>query len=124
MSSAVSEIKRILTDFNARYHATLSAVISRSGIPIAWSAPDDGFHLEDFATLAATLLGASEAIYTGLSQAPPTRVVIESDHGMLMAAGIGAKAFVIALTPARSEAIDRALDAVTEDVKSVLRGSP
>ena len=124
MSSAFSEIKRILMEFNARYDAKMSAVISRSGVPIAWSAHDDALPVEDFATLAATLLGASEAIYTGLNQTPPKRVIIESDDGMLMAAGIGAKAFVIALTPARTREVDRALEAVTEDVRTVLRGSP
>ena len=124
MSSAFSEIKRILMEFNARYDAKMSAVISRSGVPIAWSGHDELLHVEDFATLAATLLGASEAIYTGLNRTSPRRVIIESDDGMLMAAGIGAKAFVIALTPARTREVDRALEAVTEDVRTVLRGSP
>ena len=124
MPSAVSELKRILTDFNTRYNAKLSAVISRSGIPIAWAVPDDDVHIENFATLAATLLGASEVIYTGMNKAPPKRVVIESEHGMLVAAGVGTKAFVIAMTPARTDEIDLGLDAVSEGVRNVLRGRP
>jgi len=122
MSSAVDELNRILANFNARYHAKLSALISRSGIPIAWAAPDGGVQFESFATLAATLLGSAEAIYTGMHESPPTRVVVESEHGMLIAEAVGGLAFVIAVTPARTEAIEHGIDAMSRDLRDALRG--
>jgi len=122
MSSAVDNLKRILTTFNERHHAKMSAVISRSGIPIAWAAPDGGVQIDGFATLAATLLGSAEAIYTGMHEAPPSRVVIESEHGMLIAEAVGGKAFVIAVTPARTDEIERGIDAVSRELRDVLRG--
>lgn len=122
MAPVVDELQRILSDFNARYHARVSAVISGSGIPIAWAAPDGGLQLDNFATLAATLLGSAEAIYTSLSESPPKRVVIESENGMLVAEAVGTKAFVIAVMPARTEDIERGLEGVATDLRGVLRG--
>ena len=78
MPTAVGELNRILRDFNAKYRASLSAVVSRSGVPIAWAMPPDT-RVDNLATLSATILGASEVIYSGLNQDPPRRVIVEAD---------------------------------------------
>ena len=41
MPTAVGELNRILRDFNAKYKASLSAIVSRSGVPIAWAVPPE-----------------------------------------------------------------------------------
>ncbi len=51
-------------------------------------------HVETFATLSATLLGASEVVYTGLNKEPTKRVVVESDAGNLVAVGLGKKSML------------------------------
>ncbi len=48
----------MLQDFNGRTGARMSAIVSRSGVPVAWSMPED-IQVDNFATMAATLLGRS-----------------------------------------------------------------
>ncbi len=118
--STVSELKKILSDLNSSYGVEISAIVSRSGIPIAWNLPKD-IHVETFATLSATLLGASEVVYTGLHKDPPKRVVVESDDGNLMAIGLGKKAILVAMS---SDTVDKLAEGVgiaTANIREVLR---
>ncbi len=105
---------------NTSYGVEISAIVSRSGIPIAWNLPKD-IHVETFATLSATLLGASEVVYTGLHKDPPKRVVVESDGGNLIAIGLGKKAILVAMS---SESVDKLAEGVgvaTANIREVLR---
>ena len=121
MASAVGELKRILGEFNTRYDASMSAIVSRSGIPIAWVVPQ-GTPLENFAALSATLLGASEVIYAGVNRPPPSRIVVESDEGVLVVAGLGQKAFVVAMFPKSNDSIFEGMEKVGTAIMDVLKG--
>jgi len=119
-TSAVAEIKQVLADFNQVNGALLSAVISRAGVPMAWNMPSD-IHSENFSTLTATLLGASEVLYTGLKRRSPERVVVESPEGTLITVGLGPKAFLVALAPEATGAFLEATDSVVASLKEILK---
>jgi len=121
LASAVGELKRILGEFNSAYGVSMSAIVSRSGIPIAWVMPQ-GMPIENFAALAATLLGASEVIYTGMSKPSPSRVVVESEDGVLVVSGLGPKAFVAAMFQSSDSEIDSAMEKVGRAAMDVLKG--
>jgi len=121
LASVVGELKRILGEFNNRYGASMSAIVSRSGIPIAWNVPP-GTPIENFAALSATLLGASEVIYTGVSKPPPTRVIVESEDGVLIVAGLGQKAFVVAMFQKSGDDMIKGIEEVSKAIMDVLKG--
>ena len=121
MASAVGELKRILAEFNSRYSASMSAVVSRSGVPIAWVTPQ-GTPLENFAALSATLLGASEVIYSSANKPPPNRVVVESNDGVLMVASLGQKAFVVAMFQTSAPENLEGIEKVSAAIMDVLKG--
>lgn len=118
--STVGELKKILADLNSSYGVEISAIVSRSGIPIAWNLPKD-VHVETFATLSATLLGASEVVYTGLNKEPPKRVVVESDDGNLVAVGLGKKAMLVAMSTQGVDKLTEGIDVATANIREVLR---
>ena len=76
MPVAVEALRKLLTDFNSRTGAKMSAIVSRSGVPVAWVLPDDA-QVDNFATMAATLLGALEVVRDDEDGRP------EPDHGRL-----------------------------------------
>ena len=41
MPVAVEGLRKLLQDFNARTGARMSAIVSRSGVPVAWVLPDE-----------------------------------------------------------------------------------
>lgn len=121
MASAVGELRRILGEFNSQCGASVSAIVSRSGIPIAWIMPS-GIHIENFAALAATLLGASEVIYTGMGKQAPGRIIVESKEGVLVVSGLGQKAFIAAMFPDANPEIDASMEKVCQAAMDVLKG--
>ena len=68
MPVAVEALRKLLTDFNARTGAKMSAIVSRSGVPVAWVLPDDA-QVDNFAMMAATL--PESTIETGRQVARP-----------------------------------------------------
>ncbi len=121
MPTAVGELNRILRDFNAKYRASLSAVVSRSGVPIAWALPPD-MAVDNLATLSATILGACEVIYSGMHVDPPKRVVVESEKGTLIATGVGPKSLLVAMVPGKADAVTSGLDQAASSIRNVLQG--
>src|SRR5437899_12751691 len=91
---AVEALRKLLTDFNSRTGAKMSAIVSRSGVPVAWVLPDDT-QGDNFATMAATLLGAHEALYGTTKMDAPNRITVASDSGILSVHGVSGKMFVV-----------------------------
>lgn len=118
--SIVDELKKILADLNSSYGVEISAIVSRSGMPIAYNLPKD-IHVETFATLSATLLGASEVVYTGLGKETPKRVVVESEGGNLIAVGLGKKAILVAMSSDTMERLGEGVEVATANIREVLR---
>src|SRR2546430_12170000 len=73
----------------------MSAIVSRSGVPVAWVLPDEA-QVDNFATMAATLLGALEVIYATMKAATPTHVTVESEGGILSVREVTGKMFFVA----------------------------
>ena len=112
-------LRKLLQDFNARTTAKMSAIVSRSGVPVAWVLPDDA-QVDNFATMAATLLGALEVIYATMKANAPTHVTVESEGGILSVREVTGKMFFVAMAERRSSALVRAIEDVITKSKGML----
>lgn len=118
--STVDDLKRVLNELSSDYDVDISAIVSRSGVPIAWNIPDE-VHVETFATLSATLLGASEVVYTGLSMGTPKRVIVQSENGTLVAIGLSKKALLVAMGNKGDDNVFQAVDSAAKKIREVLQ---
>ena len=116
---AVEALRKLLQDFNVRTSAKMSAVVSRSGVPVAWVLPDDA-QVDNFATMAATLLGALEVMYTTMKARAPSQVTVESDGGVLTVRGVTGKMFFVAMTDKRSPTFGKAVDEAISKARGLL----
>ncbi len=117
--SAVEELKEILSKLRSEQKVELCAVISRNGIPLAYELPE-GVHIDAFSTLSATILGASEVIYSGLGKTAPQRVLIEANGTNYVAIGVGPKALLVAMGSTESVNLASDIGKVAEQIKEVL----
>lgn len=117
--SAVEELKTILNELRSEQNIEICAVISRNGIPLAYELPD-GVHIDAFSTLSATILGASEVIYSGLGKTVPQRVMIESNGTNYIAMGVGPKALLVAMSSADSTSLVINIEKAAGRIKEVL----
>ncbi len=117
--SAVEELKLILNRLRTKHNIEICAVISRNGIPLAHELPD-GVHIDAFSTLSATILGASEVIYSGLGKTVPDRVTIEANGTNYIAMGVGPKALLVAMGNSSTPDLITKITKAAEDVKEVL----
>jgi predicted regulator of Ras-like GTPase activity (Roadblock/LC7/MglB family) len=116
---AVDALRKLLRDFNARTGSKMSAIVSRSGVPVAWVLPEDA-QVDNFATMAATLLGALEVIYATMKANAPTHVTVESEGGILSVRELTGKMFFVAMAERRSPALVRSVDEVITKAKGLL----
>lgn len=93
-------------------------VVSRTGVPLAHEGPRE-LNPETFGSLAATLMNAAEALYTGLERPAPSRIVVESSNGVLVASGLGTKAMFVALGGRREE-LFRGIEDIMAGIRSLL----
>ena len=122
MPVETGELRRLLVVFNDRSGASASAVVTRSGVPLAWSLPD-GSHAENFGTMTATLIGALEVIYTGLRKPSPEEIVVETASGALVAQTLTPKAFVVATTDRLTPEFRKALEDLARQTRGYLTGA-
>ena len=121
MPVAVEGLRKLLQDFNARTGARMSAIVSRSGVPVAWVLPDEA-QVDNFATMAATLLGALEVMYATMKADAPNRVTVESEGGILSVRGVSGKMFFVAMSDERSATFSESLDEALSKAKGLLGG--
>jgi predicted regulator of Ras-like GTPase activity (Roadblock/LC7/MglB family) len=117
--SAVEDLKSILSNLRTSQNVEICAVVSRNGIPLAYELPD-GVHIDAFSTLSATILGASEVIYSGLGKNAPDRVMIESNGPNYIAVGVGPKALLVAMSSTKSPEFATSVNAAADKIKEVL----
>src|SRR5512137_2415034 len=89
-----SDVGRELKRLEDEHGIEICAVVSRSGVPIAWNM-DGETHLDAFASLSATIIGATEIVYADLGRQVPRHIVIESADGTFVAAPLGQKTFLV-----------------------------
>lgn len=94
---AVDELRVLLKGFNAQTGSRVSAVVTRSGVPIAWALPEE-VQVDNFATMAATLLGALEVIFSTTKEAAPDEAFVQTNGGTLAIRVITPRMFLVALT--------------------------
>jgi predicted regulator of Ras-like GTPase activity (Roadblock/LC7/MglB family) len=116
---AIEALRKLLQDFNARTGARMSAIVSRSGVPVAWVLPDDA-QVDNFATMAATLLGALEVLYSTMKADAPTHVVVESDGGVLTVREATGKMFFVTMAKQRSPGLVKAVDEILTKARGLL----
>lgn len=119
MPVAVEALRELLREFNARTGARMSAIVSRSGVPVAWVLPDET-QVDNFATMAATLLGALEVIYATMKAATPTHVVVESEGGVLTVREATEKMFFVSMAKQRSPALVKAVEETLTKARALL----
>lgn len=117
--SAVEELKSILNKLRAEENIEICAVISRNGIPLAYELPDN-VHIDAFSTLSATILGASEVIYSGLGKTVPRRVMISANGTNYIATGVGPKALLVAMGTGDTTALETNVIEAAKKIKEVL----
>ncbi len=100
----------------------MSAIVTRSGVPLAAVLPED-VPADNFATMAATVLGALEVLYTAMKGPSPERTFVETEGGTLALRVITPKLFLVVLTPGRSADIQRAVDEAASRARTLLAKS-
>ena len=119
MPVAVEALRKLLMDFNARTGARMSAIVSRSGVPVAWVLPDEA-QVDNFATMAATLLGALEVMYATMKADAPNHVTVESEGGILSVRGVSGKMFFVTMSDRRTATFAKSLDEALSKAKGLL----
>src|SRR5437867_8756404 len=97
----------------------MSAIVSRSGVPVAWVLPDEA-QVDNFATMAATLLGALEVIYATMKAATPTHVTVESEGGILSVREVTGIMFFVAIATRLSPHVVKSIAALVLRAKGFL----
>lgn len=97
MDTTIDMLEKVLSDLKKVGGVEASAAASRDGLLMKAVIPI-GQHAETFAAMSATMLGAAETATTELGKGLPERVIVESEHGKLIATGAGPKALLIVLT--------------------------
>ncbi len=100
----------------------MSAVVTRSGVPVASVLPDE-VPADNFATMAATLLGALEVIYSTVQGPSPERVAVRTERGTLFVRTVTTKAFLVALIDGAAEDAQAAVDETATRARALL-GKP
>ena len=97
----------------------MSAIVSRSGVPVAWALPAD-VQVDNFATMAATLLGALEVIYSTMKASAPTHIAVESESGVLIVREITGKMFFVSLADKNSAPLSKAVETTLTKARDLL----
>ncbi len=117
--TTISELKDVLKELRGKTQADVCAIVSRNGIPIAYEGVD-GRHIDTFATLSATILGASEVIYSRMGKEKPHRVVAESSGGTFLGMPLGQKTLLVVMGKTPLDILLSEVNKAVETIKVVL----
>ncbi len=118
--SKIGDMKQILKEMENEIGLEIGVVITRNGIPMVWNAPEDK-DVETFATLSATIYGASEVVYSGLGKNPPELVMVEGGDGTFVARALGKKGVLSGISREKDRsALVEGIKIASEMLKEVL----
>ena len=80
----------------------------------------DDAQVDNFATMAATLLGALEVMYGTMKMEPPNRLTVASDSGILSVHGVSGKMFFVAMAEKQTAAFGKAVADALGKAKGLL----
>ena len=115
----VGGLRKVLREFSSSAGLQASAVVTRSGVPLAWDLPEDT-HVDNFGTMSATLIGALEVIYAGLHKPAPERIVVDSGGGVLVARPLTPGAFLVAVAERLTPEIESSMDETAKRARPFL----
>lgn len=120
--SVVAELTKELEKLDKEQGVEISAVVTRSGAPIAWHLPPSA-SAETIATLSATIFGASEVIFTGQGLEKPRRVTVEAGTaGTLITRSLGRKAILLLMSSKMGAAeLDKKANDIEVRVREVMQ---
>ena len=116
------ELRVLLKGFNRQTGSRMCAVVTRSGVPVASVLPED-VPADNFATMAATLLGALEVIYSTFEGPSPERVVVRTERGSLFVRAVTTKTFFVAVTDGEAADLQAQVDEAATRARGLL-GKP
>ncbi|MEM3587718.1 MAG: roadblock/LC7 domain-containing protein [Candidatus Jordarchaeaceae archaeon] len=89
----LEELTRILTGIQNLSDVEYAAVVTRNGILVNSTLPQD-IDGQKFAAMSASMVGASETV-AALTKSFAKRITIETERGKIIALGAGPKAILI-----------------------------
>ena len=97
----------------------MSAIVTRSGVPVSWVLPPE-VPPDNFATMAATLLGALEVIYSTTQGPSPQQVTVQTETGTLVVRVVTPKMFLVALTEGKPEDVAAQVEETATRARTLL----
>ncbi len=97
----------------------MSAIVTRSGVPVTWVLPPE-VPPDNFATMAATLLGALEVIYSATQGPSPQVVTVQTESGTLHLRMITSKVFLVALTDGKAADVEAHVEETATRARGLL----
>ncbi len=97
----------------------MCAVVTRSGVPLASVLPDE-VPADNFATMAATLLGALEVIYSTTKGPSPQQVAVHTENGNLLIRVVTSKVFFVALTDGHPADVEKQVEETATRARALL----
>jgi predicted regulator of Ras-like GTPase activity (Roadblock/LC7/MglB family) len=97
----------------------MSAVVTRSGVPVASVLPDE-VPADNFATMAATLLGALEVIYSTVKGPSPQQVMVQTENGNLVLRVVTSKVFFVAMTDGNAADVQKHVEETATRARALL----
>ncbi len=94
----MATLEEMLGTLNDECGATASAVVSKDGLVLASSMPDD-IAPETFGIMTATILGASITASSEIKNPAPSRVVIESDSSRTIIFNASRRSILVVVVP-------------------------
>lgn len=91
----MEQIKALLTEMKS-IGVEAAAIVLRNGVPVVYDGIE-GAVVETYATLSATIVGASEVIYSTLGKAAPRDVIIRSSGAIFVGIPLSNKAIFAAV---------------------------
>ncbi|MBS3816382.1 MAG: roadblock/LC7 domain-containing protein [Candidatus Thermoplasmatota archaeon] len=88
---AKKEVEEIFKEYCEKPAIEAIALASKNGIPIAFHLQDEEEN-ESFSTLSATILGASEVIFSGFEKKNPNIIACDSKDSVLLIKEVGTNA--------------------------------
>jgi len=119
LAGGPDELRVLLKGFTSQTGSRMCAVVTRSGVPVASVLPDE-VPADNFATMAATLLGALEVLFSAESGPSPERVVVRTEKGTLFVRAVTTKTFFVALADGVGEGMQAHVDEAATRARALL----
>lgn len=97
MASTVKTLETVLTDLKNGEGVESALIATRDGLLIAANVPPE-INAETFSAMCATMIGAAEIATVDFGKGTPKTIVVELDHGRMVATDSGQNILLVVLT--------------------------